>query len=143
MLYFQGVKMSSWSYHLSGHYQTPRLITNPPGDGYARTWALSLTNIRWMLRWLERNKDCVLLVSGIRKNLLFKELGLRNMCGQYDVARNGFALLIKTNENVQLIEVFVKFSNHRPWRSNVIVRTSCLLPSFPCSCSFRESCKSI
>ena len=46
LLYFQVVKMSSWSYHLSGHYQTPRLITNPPGDGYGRTWALSLTNIR-------------------------------------------------------------------------------------------------
>ena len=65
------------------------------------------------------------------------------MCGQYDVARNGFALLIKTNEHVQPIVVFVKFSNHRPWRSSVIVRTSCLLSSLPCSCSFCESCKSI
>ena len=63
------------------------------------------------------------------------------MCGQYDVARNGFALLIKTNEHVQLIVVFVKFSNHRPWRSSVIVRTSCLLSSLPVLVPFASHVK--
>ena len=40
---------------------------------------------------------------------------------------------------VQLIIVFSKLSYHRPLKSNVIARTSCLLSSLPCSCFFRES----